>query len=148
MDTRRCVLIVDRSAESREVLRAVFEPRGLQVYSTDAAAEGLDLARRHAPDVIILDPDLGEVPADEVAQAFFHQTQQQPARLVVLGGARLRIDQPHAAAANSRGQALPPAAHSPSTPREYLAKPYHYAPLIRRIEALLAGTPSSGTKAA
>lgn len=137
LDTRGSVLIVDRSAESREVLRAVFEPRGLRVLEASAAAEGLALARRHSPDVIVLDPDLGCTPANEVAQAFERQIAQQSSRLVVLGSAQLRLDSSHIRAVTR----VP-------LQGEYLAKPYHYAPLIRKIESLLANSRTSSAKAA
>lgn len=141
LDTRRSVLIVDRSAESREVLRAVLEPRGLRILEANAAAEGLELARRYTPDVIVLDPELGRAPAAEVAGAFARQTARQATQLVVLGAVRGKVNAPQAGGLLRR-------VDSGSQAEQYLAKPYHYAPLIRRIEALLANTQTSSTKAA
>lgn len=115
LDPRRSVLIVDESAESREVLRTVLEHRGIRTLEAGGAQEGLDLARQHQPDLIVLDLELEsnppEFPSELAAQAV-HQTP-----LVLLGNARRKAAGPHVG--------------------EFMAKPYHYAPLIRRIEQLL-----------
>ena len=39
------VLIVDRSAESREVLRTLLERRGIRTLETNEAREGLQILR-------------------------------------------------------------------------------------------------------
>ena len=114
MDPRRSVLIVDESAESREVLRTVLEHRGIRILEAAGAQQGLELARQHRPDLIVLDLELDsgrpQFPSELAAQS----ARQTP--LVMLG--------------NARRQAGPQVGES-------MPKPYHYAPLIRRIEQLL-----------
>jgi DNA-binding response OmpR family regulator len=114
------VLIVDESAESREVLRTVLEHRGLRILEASQAREGLELARQHQPDLIVLDLELDssppEFPSELAAQS------PHPTPLVLLGSARRRAG-PHVG--------------------EFVAKPYHYAPLVRRIEQLLESSQSS-----
>ncbi len=113
----RCpVLIVDQSAESREVLQTALERRGLATLGTARTEVGLELARRHRPLVIVFD---GEDRSDEVAAmcaAFRRESAGEPTSLVVLGVARHEL----AGVEHSEG----------------VAKPYHYAPLIRKIEEL------------
>lgn len=109
------VLIVDRSAESREVLRTVLASRGVRILEAAGASQGLELCRRHHPEVVVLDLDSAAPHDDEMRRAYQSQTAGDDASLVVLGTLR--------DAAPDQGR--------------YVPKPYHYAPLIRTIEELL-----------
>lgn len=115
MDSQRSVLIVDESADSREVLRTVLERRGMKILEASQAKEGLDMARRHQPDLIVLDLELEASPPEFPSELAAQSTHQTP--LVMLGSARRRAGGPHVG--------------------EFMSKPYHYAPLVRRIEQLL-----------
>jgi CheY-like chemotaxis protein len=108
LDVPRSVLIVDPSEESREVLQTALERRGLRTFSAGEARRGLDLARRHHPDLIVLDLELDDCGTDQFGE--------NNTPLVLLGSLR-------------RGD--------PLTAGEFVPKPYHYAPLIRKIEELL-----------
>jgi CheY-like chemotaxis protein len=115
--SQRSVLIVDGSEENREVLRAALERRGCRILSASRAERGLELARRHHPDVIVLDLELGCTSTDDLCAPFSRHMEASPTRLVLLGTVR------------SRQGDLPGG--------EFIAKPYHYGPLVRRIEQLL-----------
>jgi DNA-binding response OmpR family regulator len=115
VDSRRSVLIVDESAESREVLRTVLEHRGMRILEASRAQEGLDLARQHQPDLIVLDLELDSSPPEFPSELAAQATHRTP--LVLLGSARRLAAGPQVG--------------------EFMAKPYHYAPLIRKIEQLL-----------
>lgn len=117
MSARSSVLIIDPLEESREVLRTVLERLGVQILAASQPRQGLALAREHRPDVIVLDlecepPDL----ASESGCAAEFLAGDTP--LVLLGSARRHATQRSGV--------------------EFVSKPYHYAPLIRRIEELLA----------
>jgi hypothetical protein len=126
LDDAYSVLIVDRSPSTREALQTALERRGLRTLAAGRTDAGLELARRHRPELIVLDLDdtPGSLPAgQQLAQpaAGGEAVAEPPYRphLVLLG--------------NLRGwRALLPEG-------EFVAKPYHYAPLIRKIEQLLAG---------
>lgn len=107
------VLIVDGSQDTREVLRAVLERRGLHIWETSEAAKGLELARAHHPRVIILDLETAD--GQRLRAEYDAQSATEQAHLVVLGEW-------------SR----------PDDGRQSVAKPYHYGPLIRTIEQLAA----------
>jgi CheY-like chemotaxis protein len=115
--SQRSVLIVDRSEENREVLKTALERRGMRIYAASGPRRGLKLARRHCPDVIVVDLDGSSTPPEELCAPFARQAETYPTRLIFLGGLCRRHRRP------SGG--------------EFVAKPYHYAPLIRRIEQLL-----------
>jgi len=118
----RSVLIVDRSEETREVLTTALERRGVRILSASRPQRGLQLAREYRPDLIVLDLEAedGEAEAEEVCAPFAEELRADQTTLVVLGS--VRRDCPH-----------PPAG-------EFIPKPYHYGPLIHRIEELLRGT--------
>jgi DNA-binding response OmpR family regulator len=110
------VLVVDPTEETREVLRAVLEERGLQTFGASRAEEALDMARAHTPDLIVLDLEADASPDEQWAGAVARQSRTSDRPLLVLGRVRNR---------SSLAQVA------------QVAKPYHYAPLLRRIEAML-----------
>jgi hypothetical protein len=125
------VLIVDRSEETREVLQTALERRGVRTLAAGRTEAGWELARRHHPELIVLDLDdtpgclpveqqLAPVEGEAEAAA---EGAYRP-RLVLLG--------------NLRGwrELLPDG--------EFVPKPYHYGPLIRKIEELLASANFKG----
>lgn len=111
------VLIVDESEESREVLHTVLSRRGLTTYTACEAAQGLDLAQQYQPDLVVLDLDIDDSSVEALSKPLAGADTGEPAHIILLGGARR---------------------HSSRFPDgEFFAKPYHYGPLIRRIEELL-----------
>ena len=104
--------------ETHEVLRTALEPRGVRVLATAKPALALALARKHKPDVIVLDVEHLASSAPGISEDFAAQSRELRTPLLLLGGKL------------SRGNAGPAG--------ELLRKPYHYGSLIRRIEELLA----------
>jgi DNA-binding response OmpR family regulator len=111
-------LIVDCSEETSEVLGTALGRRGVRILSARRARQGLELARTHHPDLIVLDLEVEEAALGEgeLSAWFAGQSRADPAPLVILGTARRR---------------------DPLLQGEFVAKPYHYGPLVRRIEELL-----------
>ncbi len=120
MASERSVLIVDRSEETREVLQTALERHGLRTFSAGAKKRGLELARQHQPDVIVLDLELENSSPEELLAPFAQQSQTIKPQMVFLGTFR------------RKGLGF--------FSGEFVAKPYHYGPLIRRIEELLGAT--------
>ncbi len=126
------VLIVDRSEATREVLQTALERRGVRTLAAGQTQLGFELARRHHPDLIVLDLDdtPGSLPVgqafslpQESTETTAPEPQYRP-HLVLLG--------------NLRGwrELMPDG--------EFVSKPYHYGPLIRKIEELLASANPQG----
>ena len=124
----RSVLIVDPMEETREVLQTALQRRGVRTFSASRAAAGLELARRHHPDLIVLDLELDNSPPEEISAPFAKQSARDRTPLVMLGSIRRN----EVSASRS----------------EFVAKPYHYGPLVRRIEELLNTTPSGSPRGA
>lgn len=114
---RPTVLVVDPSDETLEVLRTALASQGAEFLSARRAQQGLDLARRHRPVVIVLDEDAANAWSGQLAAQFDDTARLNQTSLLVLGAERRRHRLPTG---------------------EFVAKPYHYAPLIRKIELLLA----------
>ncbi len=119
MDSRPSVLIVDASDETQVVLQTALERRGVRTMAASEAKQGLALAQQHHPDLIVLDLEIDPQGRDEVAGSFAEQSRIDHTSLVLLGRVRRQC---------------------PPLRGEYVAKPYHYAPLIRRIEEILSAT--------
>lgn len=116
MISRQSLLIVDASAETREVLRTALASRGTEIWEATRADEALELARQHHPTVIVLDVEIADT-APKYVRAGLNGGSGEHAQIVLLGTAK------RAAQNFPSGQ--------------FVAKPYHYAPLIRKIERLL-----------
>jgi DNA-binding response OmpR family regulator len=111
------VLVVDPLDETQEVLRAALGRRGVDVVGSRDSAHGLVLARQHRPHLIVLDLE-GDSSATELPGRLASQHDIASTPLVILGRFKRGAAQMHGC--------------------QFLAKPYHYAPLIRKIEELLA----------
>ena len=109
------VLIVDAVDETRDVLRTALERCGRRTLTASGAAEGLEMAQTHRPELIVLDLEIDGESPDELAARFAQQSPPDQTSLVLLGSIR-----------------------RPAIEGEYVAKPYHYAPLIRKIEEILS----------
>jgi hypothetical protein len=80
--------------------------------------DALELVRQHHPDVLVLDLDAEEAEERSVRDALEVEVREHDTALIVLGKAK------RYPASLPDGQVVP--------------KPYHYAPLLRTIERLLA----------
>jgi DNA-binding response OmpR family regulator len=109
------ILVIDRSHETREVLRLALERRGLRVLAATDSSVGWAMARLHHPEIVVFDLDSDDLAKPSVRE-FAASIQQQRGTLVILGN---------------------PALESNFPVGEFIAKPYHYKPLVLKIEELL-----------
>jgi CheY-like chemotaxis protein len=124
---RYSVLVVDPLEETREVLRAALELRGVRILATGEPAQGLALARQHVLSLIVLDAEqLASAPTG-VADDFAAQSRARSTPVLLIGGRERRGGIP---------------------PERFVSKPYHYGPLIRKIEELLASCQQPVARAA
>jgi DNA-binding response OmpR family regulator len=87
------------------------------IHDACEADLGLELIERCRPDVVVLDADLHGDDADAISRAYHEASSSTDADLVILGKLRKDVGLPS---------------------ERVIAKPYHFAPLVRTIEALLA----------
>lgn len=112
------VLIVDEQEETRQVLRTVLERRGMHILEASRADRGLELARHHHPNLIVMDVELQTASAPDVSAGFAAETAEHDTPVILLGAVRQGMARPRSG--------------------EVVSKPYHYGLLIRKIEELLA----------
>ncbi len=111
------ILIIDDSIDSRQVLRTALERNGRQILEAGHPDLGLELAEKHQPALVIWDFDSDNSQTEKLADCLKSQLRDQQTSIVVLGKAsRSLADLPRS---------------------EIVAKPYHYGPLIHKIESLL-----------
>jgi two-component system response regulator AdeR len=122
------VLIVDHSDDTREVLQTALQRRGWRVLAAGWAGAGLELAQRHRPDLIVLDLELDDSGPENLSARFAEQSRANRTPLVMLGSLRCKW-------------AGPPDG-------EFMPKPYHFGPLIRKIEELVGTTPQALVRSA
>jgi two-component system cell cycle response regulator DivK len=111
------VLIVDRSPESRDVLGALLARRGADVLEAREASRGAELADAEHPDLIVVDVEERQNVCEDSAARLVAAAARNDAPIVVLGSIERS------------------ASHWATS--EFVAKPYQYPELIRRIEMLL-----------
>jgi CheY-like chemotaxis protein len=153
------VLIIDRSAESREVLKMALERRGMRIFEAAGAEDGLRLARQHRLDLIVLDLEgIGpsdDAPIDAVSAEIapiatassdtVNHASDITMAITTAAIPRTTADDFAAAIQNSAvptpmvllGVARRRATLPPERANQFVAKPYHYGPLILKIEQLL-----------
>ncbi len=117
MAVSRSVLVVDHSDETREVLRSVLQRRGMNILEARQASDGLDLARQHQPDLIVMDLEVETTSGEGLSPELRRSTAGAARPVILLGTARRQA--------------------AKLTGAEFVSKPYHYGALIRRIEELL-----------
>jgi CheY-like chemotaxis protein len=117
LSTQPSVLIVDESAENREVLKLALQRRGTQIFEANRLRDGLEMMRQHQPDVIVMDAEASAAEKAALSTDLGQSVQIGHIPVVVLG------------TAPRQSGTLPN--------EEFVAKPYHYRPLIRKIEDLL-----------
>jgi DNA-binding response OmpR family regulator len=111
------VLIVDPSAESREVLRTLLERRGVAALEAARPEQGLELSRYERPDLIVIDVDSDQSSSGENVENLCEAAGRSDTPIVILGTLREPRSNPG---------------------EQFIAKPYHYGALIRKIDDLLA----------
>ncbi len=68
MDKASCILIVDDERDGREILLDALTPQGYSLLMAADSFEALDLAKKHTPDLILLDVMMPGLDGFEVCQ--------------------------------------------------------------------------------
>ena len=127
-DRRKRLLVVDGQSETTEVLRAIFEPRGMEIDRVKAETNR-ESGNNQEANLIVLheETNVSSMPDD------------QPSAVprVIIG--RMERSQPR--------QASKPNPDTSSSER-YLSEPFHYGELVQAIEDLLADAETNQLRAA
>ncbi len=113
------VLVVEDEAKIRELLRSYLERVGLEVLTTGSGAEAITLGLSAAPDLVVLDLRLPDVPGEEVARELRRSSSVPILMLTAKSGEEDRI----------RGLEL--------GADDYVTKPFSPRELVLRVQAIL-----------
>ena len=118
------VLLVEDERKLRELVRSYLERAGLAVLSTGSGAEALTLAAEAAPDLVVLDLGLPDVPGEAVARELRAAGSVPILMLTAKAGEEDRIAGLEIGA------------------DDYVTKPFSPRELVLRVQAILRrGTP-------
>jgi DNA-binding response OmpR family regulator len=121
------VLLVEDERKLRELVRSYLERAGLAVLSTSSGAEALTLASEAAPDLVVLDLGLPDVPGETVARELRAAGSVPILMLTAKAGEEDRI------AGLELGA------------DDYVTKPFSPRELVLRVQAILRrGAPVTG----
>ena len=62
------IVVIDDEESVRDVVRAYLEKDGFRVYVAENGSDGLALAERHQPDLIVLDLMLPDISGEEICE--------------------------------------------------------------------------------
>ncbi|MFI7680172.1 response regulator transcription factor [Actinophytocola sp. NPDC049390] len=113
------VLVVEDERKIRDLLRAYLEHDGFSVLSTWSGGEAITLAARAAPDLVVLDLRLPDVPGEEVAREL-RRTSEVP--ILVLTAKTATEDRIHCLELGAD---------------DYLTKPVSPREVVLRVRAIL-----------
>lgn len=105
----RIVLIVDDNADSADTTALLLNTYGHTAYTACDAASALECARRHAPDVILLDIGLPGIDGYEVARMLRQEAAFAATRLIAITGYGADRDRDKALAAGFDHHMVKPA---------------------------------------
>jgi DNA-binding response OmpR family regulator len=118
LNSLRRVLIVDESAESRDVLRTLLELHGATALEASRLEQALGMAESFRPDLIVIDAESDHSAGGSDTAGLSAAATRNGTPVVILGTVR------PTGVVSATGQ--------------FVAKPYHYGQLLRKIESLLA----------
>jgi DNA-binding response OmpR family regulator len=123
------ILIVDDEQDLSRLLKKSFESKGLRVYSARDGESGLALARKHSPDLVVLDVILPSMDGMEFCRVLRQET---AVPILFLTARKSEMDK--VLGLKLGGD-------------DYLTKPFAMEELLARIEALLRRTAPKAARA-
>lgn len=127
MDATATVLVIEDSPVVQHLLRATLTPMGFDLHFALDGEAGLEMARRHLPDVITLDIGLPGIDGREVLTELRAGSETSHISVIVLTAhAQKSVEQ----AAADRGA------------DDFLTKPFRPADLRIAVDALISRSPA------
>jgi DNA-binding response OmpR family regulator len=117
------VLVVEDERKLREFIRSYLENAGFTVLSTDSGAEAITMAASAAPDLVILDLGLPDVPGETVARELRATSAPHSAPRILMLTAK--------SSEEDRVRGLELGAD------DYVTKPFSPRELVLRVQAIL-----------
>jgi len=119
------VLVIDDSHDTLEVLRAFLEDKGFRVLTAPDGPQGVELARRHAPQCVILDIMMPEMSGYQVCRQLRAIPDCEHLPIVILTARKAHRDASYARTVGADG---------------FLTKPVRPAQLLAALRKHIGGT--------
>jgi DNA-binding response OmpR family regulator len=87
------ILIVDDSEETRVIVAGYLESHGYHVLTAVNGSQGVDMAREHHPDLIVMDLIMPEKDGHEALDALSMDSSTQEIPVIIISGQGTRMDQ-------------------------------------------------------
>ena len=113
------ILIVEDNTLNLKLLNDLLEFRGYDIVATSQGTAALELAREHAPDVILLDIQLPDIPGTEVAHRLKADPQTRTIPIIAVTAFAMSGDEAKILASGCDA---------------YIAKPFNIQSLFNMIE--------------
>ncbi|MBU6332789.1 MAG: response regulator transcription factor [Chloroflexi bacterium] len=123
--TRPTVLIIDDDPGLRDLVRMTCERERFTVVTADGAGEGIELARKHTPDIVLLDVIMPDGDGRDVCRTI-RQFSQAPILMLTALNERVDVVEGFESGAD-----------------DYLRKPFYLEELTARMRALLRRMPAA-----
>jgi DNA-binding response OmpR family regulator len=133
VDMAATVLVVEDERKLRDLVRTYLERAGFTVLTTDSGAEAITMALTSAPDLVILDLGLPDVPGETVARELRAAPGSGSTPILMLTAKSAEEDR-------IRGLEL--------GADDYVTKPFSPRELVLRVQAILRRGASDGRTAA
>ncbi len=125
---KECVLIADDESRIRSLLRTVLSGEGYDILEAADGDEALELARRHKPEVMLLDVMMPKRSGLEVCRLLKRDVETAGVAIFLLTARAQESNQLEGRAAGCDG---------------YFVKPFSPVALMRKVEEILAGVRAS-----
>src|SRR6516225_1781615 len=129
----RRVLVVEDEPDLRDLLTYNLTAAGFTVKATETGAEGLEAVTRFAPDVVLLDLMLPDIPGTEVCRR--------------IRGGEAGSRQPAVMMLTAKGEEIDRVVGFEIGADDYVTKPFSVRELVLRVRAVLRRGETSGRPA-
>lgn len=116
------ILIVEDTAANMKLAAMVLEKAGHAVLQAERAPEGIEIARREHPDMVLMDIQLPGMDGIEATRILKADAMTGDIPVLALTSYAMKGDEERFLAAGCNG---------------YLTKPYHYKDLLAAVEKML-----------
>ena len=123
------ILVVDDDARNLSLAAAVLEHAGHEVLSAEGAAEGVEAALAHAPDLILMDVQMPSLDGVSALRRLRAEARTAALKVVALTAFAMKGDRERLLAEGFDG---------------YLEKPIRYKEFLREVERLIGADAPGG----
>ena len=117
-----CILLVEDQEDNRRILRDLLTASGYRIIEAVTGLEGVELAKAHKPDLILMDIQLPELDGYEATRRIKNNAELSAIPIIAVTSYALSGDEVKAKAAGCD---------------DYVSKPFSPRALLEKVQAML-----------